>query len=82
MKTKIVAMLTPILFTFGASVALAATGREDNSSLVVWGFLGFCALIVVAQLVPLIGNLRQLAHARKESQLQPSAVKTAGNKQG
>jgi hypothetical protein len=30
----------------------AATGREDNSDLFVWIFLAFCALIVVAQLVP------------------------------
>ncbi len=30
----------------------AATGREDNSDLFVWIFLGFCALIVVAQLIP------------------------------
>jgi hypothetical protein len=29
------------------------TGREtDNSGLFVWIFLGFCALIVVAQLIP------------------------------
>lgn len=36
-----------------ASPALAATGiREDHSGIVVWAFLGFCALIVVAQLVP------------------------------
>jgi Na+/melibiose symporter-like transporter len=30
----------------------AATGKEDNSDLFVWIFLGFCALIVVAQLIP------------------------------
>jgi len=35
--------------------AWAATGaREDTSGLLVWGFLGFCALIIVAQLVPAI----------------------------
>ncbi|OGU13954.1 MAG: hypothetical protein A2076_09330 [Geobacteraceae bacterium GWC2_53_11] len=33
--------------------AWAATGvREDASGLFVWIFLGFCALIVVAQVVP------------------------------
>ncbi|TWJ32405.1 hypothetical protein [Geobacter argillaceus] len=38
-----------------ASTAFAATGaREDNSGLFVWIFLGFCALIIVAQLVPAI----------------------------
>ncbi len=30
----------------------ATTGREDNSDLFVWIFLGFCALIVIAQLIP------------------------------
>ena len=36
-----------------ASSAFAATGvREDNSDIIIWVFLGFCALIVVAQLIP------------------------------
>lgn len=35
------------------STALASSGaREDNSSVFVWVFLGFCALIVIAQLLP------------------------------
>jgi hypothetical protein len=37
-----------------ASPALAASARQDSSGLVVWIFLGFCALIVVAQLVPVV----------------------------
>ena len=37
-----------------AAPALAATGREDSSGLVVWIFLGFCALIVIAQLMPAV----------------------------
>lgn len=33
--------------------AWAASGvREDSSGIFVWVFLGFCALIVVAQIVP------------------------------
>jgi hypothetical protein len=28
------------------------TAREDNSGLFVWIFLAFCALIVIAQLIP------------------------------
>jgi hypothetical protein len=49
-------------FTMGAGIlignvtpvwAAATDGREvDNSGLFVWIFLGFCALIVVAQLIP------------------------------
>ncbi|AJE04227.1 hypothetical protein [Geobacter pickeringii] len=35
--------------------ALAASGaREDNSGIFVWIFLGFCALIIVAQLLPAV----------------------------
>lgn len=35
--------------------ALAASGaHEDGSGFFVWVFLGFCALIVVAQVVPAI----------------------------
>jgi hypothetical protein len=49
-------------FTMGAGIlignvtpvwAAATEGREaDNSGLFVWIFLGFCALIVAAQLIP------------------------------
>ena len=41
-----VTLLSPI------SSAFAASGRSDNSGFVVWVFLGLCALIIVAQLVP------------------------------
>ena len=35
--------------------AFAATGtREDHSGILVWAFLGLCALIVVAQVVPAV----------------------------
>ncbi len=45
-------MCAGILIGNVTPVWAAATGREDNSDLFVWIFLGFCALIVVAQLVP------------------------------
>jgi hypothetical protein len=35
--------------------AFAASGvREDSSGIFVWVFLGFCALIVVAQVIPAV----------------------------
>lgn len=37
-----------------ASPALAAGTRPDHSGILVWGFLGFCALIIVAQLAPAV----------------------------
>lgn len=42
-----------------AQPAFAAAGAaEDNSDYVVWAFLGFCALIVIGQLLPMVRNLR------------------------
>lgn len=40
------------MFLATAGSAFAAEGRVDHSGVLVWIFLGFCALIVVAQLVP------------------------------
>jgi hypothetical protein len=40
-----------------ASRAFAsAVGGDDGSSFVIWGFIGFCAVILVGQLVPAIFN--------------------------
>ncbi len=50
--------------------ALAAEGERDLSgNLAVWIFLGFCALIIVAQLLPLVWHLsgkRSEQAARRE----------------
>lgn len=37
-----------------AAPAFAAGEFTDNSGLLVWSFLGFCALIVVAQVMPAV----------------------------
>ncbi len=56
-----------------ASSAFASGGRVDNSGFVVWAFLGFCALIVVAQLVPallvMLGVVKGVASS-KDAALQ------------
>ncbi len=49
-STLLIGML---LGPVGSSLA-AAQARQDNSGIVVWAFLGICALIVIAQLVPAI----------------------------
>lgn len=42
-----------ILISYATPLWALTDGREiDNSGLFVWIFLGFCALIVVAQLIP------------------------------
>jgi hypothetical protein len=37
-----------------ATTSFAAGGRVDGSGIFVWVFLGFCALIVVSQVIPAI----------------------------
>ncbi len=74
-------------FAIGAGILIgnvttvwAATGREtDNSGLFVWIFLGFCALIVVAQLIPATMMLFGVAKgAKKETaELAPVVAKTS-----
>jgi hypothetical protein len=52
MKTfglSIITFFTIILPLYAADIV-----REDNSDLFVYVFLGFCSLIIIAQLVPAI----------------------------
>lgn len=66
---KVFRMATLMMFVLTANPALAASARQDSSGLVVWIFLGFCALIIVAQLLPALlvalGLVKGMA-ARKE----------------
>ncbi len=49
------ALITTIIGTIAPATAFAANGlSEDNSGIFVWVFLGFCAMIVVAQVIPAI----------------------------
>ncbi|ABB33706.1 hypothetical protein GeomeDRAFT_2277 [Geobacter metallireducens RCH3] len=57
--------------------ALAASGaREDNSGVFVWIFLGFCALIIVAQMVPAVLTMLGMAKGVKESFGEKAEVKS------
>jgi hypothetical protein len=59
--------------------AAATDGREvDNSDLFVWIFLGFCALIVVAQLIPAAMVLFGLVKGVKKDtvEIAPAVAKT------
>lgn len=52
----------------GAAPALADTGaRADHSGLLVWAFLGLCALIVLAQVVPSVVLLVELTRGAWEA---------------
>ncbi len=46
--------LAALIATLAPATAFAATTFEDNSGIFVWVFLGFCALIVVVQVMPAI----------------------------
>ena len=50
----------------------ADAAREDNSNLFVWIFLAFCALIVVAQLIPAMMMLLGFAKGVKKEPAQPA----------
>ena len=54
MKTLRPLIATLVIAIASASPVLAASGREDNSSFLVWAFLTLCGLIVVVQLLPVI----------------------------
>lgn len=66
-------VLTALFTLLASSPALASTaGRGDNSGFIVWAFLGFCALIVVAQLVPalmvMLGIIKAVASPKELAQ--------------
>lgn len=48
-------LITTIVGTIAPATAFAANGIiENNSGILVWVFLGFFALIVVAQVIPAV----------------------------
>jgi len=79
MRTARWSLMATMLAT--ATPALAA-GREDTSGIFVWAFLGLCALIVAAQVVPallmMVGAARGMAKTVHEATAKPveSEVKT------
>jgi hypothetical protein len=73
-------VLWTVIITLGtAGPALAQTGRQDNSGIFIWAFLGLCALIVAAQAIPailmMIGTARAVAKGIKEGEQKPAEVK-------
>ena len=78
MKKLSTAMNTAIVFLMAAANAHAAsTSKVFVSKLGIFIFLGFCALVLVVQLVPammtLIGMLKGVS---KEQEKSPSRVKS------
>ncbi|HEY5672297.1 MAG TPA: hypothetical protein VIR78_01205 [Malonomonas sp.] len=78
--TKSIAIML-ITFLSLASPAFAETAvRQDDSSILVWAFLGACALIIFLQLVPVIsmtfGLIKGATGGKKvEAELEPVSSK-------
>ncbi|KAA0891850.1 hypothetical protein F6V25_01045 [Oryzomonas japonica] len=71
--------LATIIGTIAPATAFAATTpRVDDSGLFVWIFLGFCALIVAAQLMPAI--LLMFGMAKGVKDVAKGEAKTAEHK--
>ena len=72
MSTLIRILLIVVTLTISAIPALAVTeGRNLPTDFLVWGFLGCCALIIVAQVVPMILELRKQAKLAAEQKKLP-----------
>jgi hypothetical protein len=78
MLKQISATIATLLLLTGTSFAASTAGRADHSGILVWTFLGFCALIVVAQLLPallvILGVVKSTSSA-KETQHATVSVK-------
>jgi len=74
-NTTKIAAATVTLMTLATS-AFASAGRTDNSGIVVWFFLGFCGLIVAAQMIPallvMFGIVKGVMAPREEAAHQSS----------
>ena len=74
------ALITTLIGTLAPVSAFASEHglSQDDSGIFVWVFLGFCAMIVVAQVVPavllMVGMAKGVASVVKE-EMAPAAVK-------
>jgi len=70
-RTTIITIIATLATT---TTAFAANGAAEEPGILVWGFMGFCAVILVGQLVPaamlVIGAVKGLATAPKEVETQ------------
>lgn len=73
MKTTLtrIIMISSFLAASVIPALAEAESRSNPSEPIVWGFLGFCALIIIAQVAPLIRNLK------KQSKIAADQTKTA-----
>jgi hypothetical protein len=70
--------LTTLALCLAATPAFAASTKVYNSGILVLVFIGFCALVVVAQMIPaiitLFGIIKGAVTARKQETAEAKAV--------
>ena len=54
MKTALSTVAATVAAAITAVPAFAATAVPEHSGLLAWSFLGFCAVVVVAQVLPAV----------------------------
>lgn len=70
------ALITTIMGTIAPATAFAATApHTDNSGIFSWIFLGFCALIVLMQVMPAVLMMVGMAKGLKEV-MKPATATT------
>lgn len=67
-----IAIISSILAASTFPVSAAEVGRSNPSEPLVWGFLGLCALIIIAQVAPMISAIKKQSKSAAE---QSKAVK-------
>jgi hypothetical protein len=73
---KPIAALASLALLAPTATAFASGGRSDHSGFVVWVFLGFCGLIVAAQLIPALLVMLGLVKGAAAKQPEPAREKT------
>lgn len=78
--SKILLSTLAVVMAFATPVFAVDTARTYTSGILVLAFVGVCALIVVAQLLPAIRTLldtmkSSAREARKEKLVQPAQLK-------
>ena len=72
----ILTALTAAVAGFAYCVFAATRGMKESGDLLVWGFLGFCALIIVGQLLPAFSSFmsaKKVAEQRLQEELAVSS---------
>lgn len=66
---KSILLLATLAITVVPALAVNE-GRSHPSEFLIWGFLGCCALIIVAQIAPLIRNVRKQSKNAAEQAIE------------